>query len=56
METNATKYSLKKNIKIGKIRTTTWNVKSLGVCGKLENLKIEMEKLKIDIIDLSELK
>lgn len=46
----------KKNIKIGKIRIATWNVRSLGVCGKLENLKIKMEKLQIDIIGISEFK
>ncbi|KAL4135345.1 hypothetical protein QTP88_006960 [Uroleucon formosanum] len=27
-----------------------------GICGKLENLKIEMERLKIDIIGISEIK
>ena len=56
MGTNATKYSLKEKIKERKRRIATWNVRSLGICGKLENLKIEMERLKIDIIGISELK
>ncbi|CAI6352699.1 unnamed protein product [Macrosiphum euphorbiae] len=54
--TNATKYSLKEKNKVRKRRIGTWNVRSLGICGKLENLKIEMERLKIDIIGISELK
>ncbi|XP_025407655.1 uncharacterized protein LOC112681624 [Sipha flava] len=54
--TNATKYSLKEKNKIRKRRIGTWNVRSLGICGKLENLEIEMERLKIDIIGKSELK
>lgn len=56
MEINATKYSLKEKIKVRKRRIATWNVRSLGICGKLENLKIEMEQLKIDIIGINELK
>lgn len=54
--TNVTKYSLKGKNKVRKRRIETWNVRSLGICGKLENLIIEMERLKIDIIGISELK
>jgi len=31
-------------------RIATWNIRSLGVCGKLENIKIEMKGLNIDIL------
>jgi len=31
-------------------RIATWNVRTLLQCGKLENLKIEMDKMKIDIL------
>jgi hypothetical protein len=31
-------------------RIATWNVRSLGVCGKLENIKIEMKGLNTDIL------
>ena len=34
----------------------TWNVRSLGVCGKLENIKIEMKPLNIDVLGMSEIK
>ncbi|VVC38380.1 Endonuclease/exonuclease/phosphatase [Cinara cedri] len=39
-----------------KRRIATWNVKSLGVCGKLKNLKLEMERYKIDVLGISEIK
>jgi len=54
--TNAMRYSFKEKNEVRKRRIGTWNVRSLGICGKLENLKIEMERLKIDIIGISELK
>jgi hypothetical protein len=31
-------------------RIATWNVRSLRVCGKLENIKIEMKGLNINIL------
>jgi len=34
-------------------RISTWNVKTLLQCGKLENLKLEMDKMKIDILGIS---
>jgi len=37
-------------------RIATWNVRSLGMCGKLENLKLEMERYHIDIPGISEIK
>jgi hypothetical protein len=37
-------------------RIATWNVRSLGVCGKLENIKLEMKRLNIDILGMSEIK
>jgi len=37
-------------------RIATWNVRSLGVCGKLENIEIEMKRMNIDILGMSEVK
>jgi hypothetical protein len=37
-------------------RIATYNIRSLGVCGKLENLKLEMERYKIDVPGISEIK
>ena len=37
-------------------RIATGNVRSLGVCGKLGNMKIEMKRLNIDIVGMSEIK
>jgi len=34
-------------------RIPTWNVRSLGVCGKLENIQIEMKRLNIDILGMN---
>jgi len=31
-------------------RMATWNVRSLRVCGKLENIKLEMKVLNTDIL------
>lgn len=31
-------------------RIGSWNVRSLGRCGKFENLKLEMKRLTIDIL------
>jgi hypothetical protein len=36
-------------------RIATCNVRSLGVCDKLENIQIEMKILNIDIIGMSEI-
>ena len=38
------------------MRIGTWNVRSLRTCGKLENLKVEMERLNIDVLGISEMK
>ena len=40
-----------KNTRIG-----TWNVRSLLSCGKMANLKIEMTKMKIDILGIAEMR
>jgi len=37
-------------------RIATWNVRTLLQCGKLENLKIEMDKIKVDILVISEMR
>ena len=37
-------------------RIATWNVRSLGVSGKLVNIKTEMKQLNIDILGMSEIK
>jgi len=29
-------------------RIVTWNIGSLGVCGKLENIKIEMKQMELE--------
>jgi len=34
----------------------TWNVRIILQCGKLENLKMEMARMKIEILGLSELR
>ena len=36
-------------------RIATWNVRPLGVCGKLENMKIEMKCLNINILGMGEI-
>ena len=36
-------------------RIATWNVQSLGVRGKLENIKTEMKRLNIGILGMSEI-
>ena len=33
-------------------RIITWNVRSLGVCDKLENIDIEMKRANIDIMGM----
>ncbi|KAL4084163.1 hypothetical protein QTP88_027996 [Uroleucon formosanum] len=37
-------------------RIATWNVRTILQCGKLENLKIEMARMKMDILGLSEMR
>jgi hypothetical protein len=37
-------------------RVGTWNVRTLLQTGKLENLKVEMKRLKIDILGVSEMR
>ncbi|KAG8233350.1 hypothetical protein J437_LFUL013788 [Ladona fulva] len=37
-------------------RIATWNVRSLPQCGKLKNLKIEMTRLKIDVLGVAEMR
>jgi len=37
-------------------RIESWNARSLGVCGKLENKKIEMKTLNVYILGMSEMK
>ncbi|VVC30385.1 Endonuclease/exonuclease/phosphatase,Reverse transcriptase domain [Cinara cedri] len=37
-------------------RIATWNVRTMLQCGKLENLKIEMARMKMDILGLSEMR
>ena len=38
------------------LRIGTWNVRSLRTCGKLENLKMEMRRLDLDVLGISEMK
>lgn len=38
------------------MRVATWNVRSLGVCGKLENVKLEMMRLNVNVLGMSEIK
>ncbi|XP_025408999.1 craniofacial development protein 2-like [Sipha flava] len=45
----------KENIKNWK-RIATWNVRTMLQCGILENLKIKMARMKIDILGLSEMR
>jgi hypothetical protein len=37
-------------------RIARWNVRALGVCGKLKNIKIEIQRLNIDIFGMNEIK
>jgi exonuclease III len=37
-------------------RIATWNVRSLGVRGKLENIEKEMKRLNTDILGMSDIK
>ncbi|KAI5715577.1 hypothetical protein M8J77_018806 [Diaphorina citri] len=38
------------------LKIATWNVRSLGVVGKLENLLIEMKRLSLEIVGISEVR
>ncbi|HCF9438090.1 TPA: hypothetical protein NI641_006403, partial [Pseudomonas aeruginosa] len=40
----------------GILRVGAWNVRSLNRVGKLENLKREMDRLKLDIVGISEVR
>lgn len=44
------------SLKVRRKRIATRNVRSLEVCGKLENVKLEMERLKIDVLGISEIR
>ena len=44
------------SVRKDRCRIGTWNVRSLGVSGKLENAKMEMERLRIDILGVCEIK
>lgn len=37
-------------------RVGTWNVRTLLQAGKLENIKAEMKRLKVDILGISEMR
>lgn len=37
-------------------KIATWNVRTLLQCGKLDNLKIEMARMSIDILGISEVR
>lgn len=37
-----------------KLKIGTWNVRSMKICGKLENLKLEMKRNEVDILGISE--
>uniref|UniRef100_A0A8D9E3Z3 Craniofacial development protein 2 n=1 Tax=Cacopsylla melanoneura TaxID=428564 RepID=A0A8D9E3Z3_9HEMI len=41
---------------LNKLNVCTWNVRSLGVPGKLENLLLEMKRLNMEIVGISEIK
>lgn len=45
-----------KNHKHRKLNIGTWNVRTLNQSGRLENLKIEMNRLKIDVLGVSEMR
>ena len=45
----ATEFNTRNQIKI-----RTWNVRALYQKGKLENIKLEMERLKVQIVGISE--
>jgi len=37
-------------------RIAMWNIRSLGICSKLENLKLEIERHQIDVLGIREIK
>ena len=37
-------------------RFACWNVRTMYQCGKLENIKLEMERLKLDILGVCEVR
>jgi len=39
-----------------KRRTAFWNMRSVGICGKLENLKLQMKRYNIVVLCISEIK
>uniref|UniRef100_A0A8D9A7F9 Craniofacial development protein 2 n=2 Tax=Cacopsylla melanoneura TaxID=428564 RepID=A0A8D9A7F9_9HEMI len=50
-QNNSTKFKKQNILKIG-----AWNVRSLGVTGKLENLLLEMKRMNLEIMGMSEIK
>ena len=44
------------NAKYEQLKIGTWNVRSMLAKGKLENVKREMERMKINILGLSEVR
>ena len=42
--------------KTNKFKIATWNVRTLFQAGKLENVKMEMERMKINILGMSEVR
>ena len=44
------------NVKYEQLKIGTWNVRSMLAKGKLENVKREMERMKINILGLSEVR
>jgi len=37
------------------MKIATWNVRSIEICGKLENIKLEMKRYNIDILGMTEI-
>uniref|UniRef100_A0A8D8YQU9 Craniofacial development protein 2 n=1 Tax=Cacopsylla melanoneura TaxID=428564 RepID=A0A8D8YQU9_9HEMI len=56
---NQTRSMENKNVKKDKetdLRIGTWNVQTLAQCGKLENLKIEMKRMKMNLVGIGEMR
>ena len=47
---------LGKNRRVRDFRIAAWNVRSLFKPGKLENVELEAERLKIDVLGISEVR
>ena len=46
----------KRNVSGKMLRVGTWNVRTMSQIGKLENVKMEMDRLKMNVLGISEMR